>query len=60
MITKGDIYNLNIELTEIETKLKTLDPNHWYENKQLELLYKRLDEIDLILKPMLRLVWDTE
>jgi len=45
VITKGDIFNLNSEVDEIERELEFLDPTHWYESRRIEVLNKRLDEI---------------
>ena len=45
MITKGDIFNLNSEVEQIERELEVLDPTHWYESRRIESLQNRLDEI---------------
>lgn len=45
VITKGDIFNLNAEVDEIENELSFLDPTHWYESRRVDILENRLDEI---------------
>jgi len=48
-MTKGELYILSKEVTEIEKQLDILDPRHWYESKHIAILENRLSEINSVL-----------
>lgn len=48
-MTKRDVYELSLEIDNIENALNILDPTHWYESRQINVLNNRLAEISNLL-----------